>query len=76
MYTQRDIHLGTHSEAWAAYNASFGAPDGQIYRSIGRDLYRQALRERFDELFRRSDQQNQLLDLVWFGGSAGNPRSD
>jgi hypothetical protein len=50
------------SAAWAACNASYSQPDGELYRILGRSLYEQDVHERIRALFARGDRQNARLD--------------
>lgn len=52
------------ADAWAAWNASYHAPDGDAYRVVSRSLYEQDVQERIIALFNRSDEQNALLDTL------------
>jgi hypothetical protein len=49
-------------DAWAAWNASFYVEEKDVYRTVGRALYEQDVHERIENLFARSDAQNDLLD--------------
>lgn len=51
-------------DAWAAWNASYHAPEQDAYRVVSMALYRQDVHERVQALFARSDAQNALLDRV------------
>jgi squalene cyclase len=61
---QADSISRLQGDAWAAWNASYGAPDADLYRTVGSDLYRQDVRERITVLFARSDEQNALIDAA------------
>jgi squalene cyclase len=52
------------SEAWAAWNDSYHVPDGETYRALGRELYRQDVHERIAAMFARLDEQNAQLDAI------------
>jgi hypothetical protein len=61
--------LPLHGEAWAAWNASYdrsGPYDiiAEAHRVVGQTLYLQAVHERIQELFARSDAQNDYLDAM------------
>lgn len=53
------------SEAWAAYNLAFHAPESEECRQVGRDLYQRVLEERLQALYERGDRQNSLLDAYF-----------
>ncbi|HZT95390.1 MAG TPA: hypothetical protein VFB34_01005 [Chloroflexota bacterium] len=50
------------SHAWQAYNQAFHSPDADTYRRVGRELYKQALEDRIQDLFSRSDDQNSVIE--------------
>lgn len=56
-------------EAWAVWNASYTAPEREVYRTVSMALYRQDVRERIERLFDRSDEQNHRID-AWLQGRA------
>jgi hypothetical protein len=58
------LSLSVEGAAWTAYNASFSEPEGEVYRDLGASLYRQAIRERIERLFSRSDQQNASIEAA------------
>jgi squalene cyclase len=51
-------------EAWAAWNASYTAPEREAYRTVSMALYRQDVHERIERLLERSDEQNHRLDTL------------
>jgi hypothetical protein len=51
-------------EAWAAWNASYTAPEREVYQTVSMALYRQDVHERIERLFSRSDEQNSRLDTM------------
>lgn len=59
---QIDTISALQGDAWAAWNASYYAEDRQVYRSVSLELYQQDLRERVTALFKRSDEQNALIE--------------
>lgn len=54
-------------DAWAAWNASYTAPEREVYQTVGMALYRQDVHERIERLFSRSDEQNSRLDAMLAG---------
>jgi hypothetical protein len=54
-------------EAWAAWNASYTAPEREIYQTVSMALYRQDVHERIERLFDRSDEQNSRLEALLRG---------
>jgi hypothetical protein len=54
-------------EAWAAWNASYTAPEREVYQTVSMALYRQNVHERIEQLFSRSDEQNSRLDTMLQG---------
>jgi hypothetical protein len=50
------------AQAWVACNEAHHRPDGEIYRSLGRELYWQDMHERIQALLDRSERQNERLD--------------
>lgn len=48
--------------AWAACNASYHESNPDAYRTLGRRLYQEDVRERIEVLFARSDEQNARLE--------------
>jgi hypothetical protein len=65
---ETEQHVWTISQlqgdAWAAWNASYGAPLKDAYREVARALYFQDVHERIERMFARSDQQNVQLDAL------------
>lgn len=61
-----NVHLKAaeqlQSEAWAAFNLAFHAPEAEEYRRAGRELYERVIHERLTALYARGDEQNLLLD--------------
>ena len=55
-------------DAWAAWNASYGAEECEPFRQVSRDLYNQDVHERIAEMFARSDAQNARLDALLASG--------
>ena len=53
-----------YSDAWAAWNASYHARHPDLYRAAALALYQQAVAERIQALFARSDEQNARLDAM------------
>ena len=51
-------------DAWAAWNASYHEPNGDIYRALGTALYLQDWRERITAQFAILDEQNAQLDAL------------
>ena len=51
-------------DAWAAWNASYTAPEREAYQTVGMALYRQDIHERIEHLLERSDEQNHRLDTL------------
>jgi len=62
--TTADSISRLQADAWAAWNASYHAPDGDAYRVVSRSLYEQDVHERITALFHRSDEQNAHLDAM------------
>lgn len=62
--THRDTVTELQGEAWAAWNASYTAPEREAYRTVSMALYRQDVSERIAHLFSRSDEQNRTLDRL------------
>ena len=52
------------ADAWAVWNASYDAPVPEAYRTVGLALYQQAVDQRIQTLFARSDEQNAQLDAL------------
>jgi hypothetical protein len=53
------------SAAWVAWNASYHAEDGSVFRNLGRAFYQEALHERIATLFAKLDTQNARLDALY-----------
>lgn len=51
-------------DAWAAWNASYHEPNGEVYRTLGTALYVQDWRERITVQFALLDEQNAQLDSL------------
>lgn len=51
-------------DAWAAWNASYTAPEREAYQTVSMALYRQDVHERIERLLERSDEQNRRLDTL------------
>jgi hypothetical protein len=51
-------------DAWAAWNASYHEPNGEVYRTLGTALYVQDWRERVTAQFALLDEQNAQLDAL------------
>jgi hypothetical protein len=51
-------------DAWAAWNQSYHAESRDAYRTLGKTLYQQDVRDRISALFARSDAQNARLDAL------------
>jgi hypothetical protein len=54
-------------DAWEAWNASYAAPDRDVYRAVSLALYQQDVHQRITTLFARSDEQNARLDALLRG---------
>jgi hypothetical protein len=62
------------SEAWYAFNSALHAVEGDEYRQVGHDLYRQLVQERIRALYARGDKQNAILDAHLKGQRSARPR--
>lgn len=47
------------ADAWAVWNASYDAPVPEAYRTVGLALYQQAVDQRIQTLFARSDEREE-----------------
>jgi len=54
-------------DAWEAWNASYAAPDRDVYRAVSLALYQQDMHQRISTLFARSDEQNARLESLMQG---------
>jgi hypothetical protein len=57
-------------DAWAAWNASYHEPNGEVYRTLGTALYVQDWRERVTAQFALLDEQNAQLDALLVAAEA------
>ena len=51
-------------DAWAAWNASYHEPNGEVYRALGTALYVQDWRDRVTAQLALLDEQNAQLDAL------------